>query len=157
MTNPNPNPIRCHHVALQTDDLANSVAWYQDFFGGRATWSTDRVSELTTSRLPGITRITEVAVGGLNFHLFERDRRDDQPLPVSRIEFQHVCLAVGSPAELTGWRDRWQRLYDSGRYRFARPDEPSAIVVDDQDVRSFYCLDVNGLEFEFTHVPGDRP
>ncbi len=70
------------------------------------------------------------------------------------MQFQHLCLSVASPAELSLWRNRWDALYESGRYAFLRPDQPTEIVVDADGVRSFYCFDVNGLEFEFTHVPG---
>lgn len=153
---------RLHHIGVQTDDLRNCVSWYEDFFSCRVQWSTDMFSPLTHSRLPGITRLTEVAVDGTRFHLFER------PVTGSRSAagpgsgggdsggsdggFQHVCLAAGSVAELTTWRDRWIELYNSGRYAFARRDLPTEIVTDAQGTASFYCFDVNGLEFEFTYL-----
>jgi hypothetical protein len=67
--------------------------------------------------------------------------------------FQHLCLYVDHPDELVTLRRRWIELYESGRYAFADTEQPTDVVVDDDGVRSFYALDVNGLEFEFTHVP----
>ncbi|GIJ29221.1 hypothetical protein Vqi01_43830 [Micromonospora qiuiae] len=141
-----------HHVGVETPDLANSLAWYQDFFGCRPTWTADTFSELTRRRLPGVLRLTEVVVGDLRLHLFQRTdpgvgARDGAP------RFQHLCVAVDSPDELERWRLRWAELFDSGRYRYVDPDPPTEIVVDDRGVASFYCLDVNGLEYEFTYLP----
>jgi catechol 2,3-dioxygenase-like lactoylglutathione lyase family enzyme len=145
---------RLHHIGVQTVDLDNSVAWYRDFFGCRPTWTAEKFSDVTLDRLPGIVRLTEVEVGDFRLHLFERTshsgRHDDD-----RVQFQHLCVAVDSPAELARWRERWLELFESGRYRFTRPGAPTEIIVDDRDVSSFYCFDVNGLEFEFTHIPGD--
>lgn len=143
---------RLHHVGVQTFDLDNSIAWYRDFFGCRPTWTAEKFSAVTRDRLPGIVRLTEVVVGDFRLHLFERTSpsrgRDDD-----RVQFQHLCVAVDSAAELARWREKWIELFESGRYRFARPGAPTEIVVDDREVRSFYCFDVNGLEFEFTHLP----
>ncbi|MEU8197952.1 VOC family protein [Microbispora amethystogenes] len=141
-----------HHLAVETADLDNCVAWYTEFFGGTVAWSLDTFSELTRSRLPGITRLTEVAAAGTRFHVFTRSADYARPAP-DMLQFQHVCLTVGSVSELREWRDRWQRLYDSGRYVFARPEPPTEIVIDGDGVSSFYAYDVNGLEFEFTHIP----
>jgi catechol 2,3-dioxygenase-like lactoylglutathione lyase family enzyme len=143
-----------HHVAVQTSDLANCVDWYVDFFGGRATWSTEDFSDLTRGRLTDICEMTEVAVGGMQFHLFERDGADEGQPHANRAQFQHVCLEAGSAAELREWRERWLALHDSGKYRFSRPDGPTDVVVDDQGTESFYFFDVNGLEFELTYLPG---
>jgi len=145
---------RLHHIAVQTSDLTNCSAWYRDFLGCAPTWSTDRFSELTTRRLPGVGRITEMYANGLRFHLFERAGGAHPGPADNRVQFQHVCLEVGSAAELRAWRARWLELAASGRYAFARPDPATEIVVDDDGVESFYCLDVNGLEFEFTYAPG---
>ena len=69
------------------------------------------------------------------------------PAPAdSVVGFQHVCLSTSSPEELTIWRTRWIELYQSGDYDFAFPDQPTYIDVDSGGVRSFYTLDVNGLE-----------
>ncbi|NYI04683.1 VOC family protein [Allostreptomyces psammosilenae] len=145
-------PPVLHHVAVQTWDLDNCTAWYQDFLGCRATWSTSTFSELTRGRLPGITRMTEVTLGTTRFHLFERTG-DDGATPAGAAQFQHVCLAAHTPEALRGWRERWLALHSSGRYDFRRPEPPTPVVVDDRGVQSFYCLDVNGLEFEFTYEP----
>ncbi|WP_285761510.1 VOC family protein [Nocardiopsis ansamitocini] len=142
-----------HHIAIQTTDLANCTSWYQDFFGCRATWSTDEFSELTRERLPGITRMAEVVVGATRFHLFERISPAPHGAGANATEFQHLCMAVESPAALDAWRRKWTELHRSGRYAFLRADPPSETVVDKDGVESFYCLDVNGLEFEFTYVP----
>lgn len=144
---------RLHHIGIQTFDLADSISWYRDFFGCRPNWSVDKFSELTRSRLPGILRLTEVAVGDIRFHLFERDGRSDrQPYP-NEIQFQHVCLAVRSADELRMWRRRGIELFESGRYVFQQPHPPTNIVIDEDGTESFYCFDVNGLEFEFTYIP----
>ncbi|MEU5770315.1 VOC family protein [Streptomyces asoensis] len=147
-----------HHVGVQTDDLDNCAAWYEEFFGCRTNWTLDTFSDLTLSRLPGITRLTEVMVAGLRFHLFERTGHDGAVPGANTRQFQHVCLATGSPEELRAWRERWFRLYESGRFAFAGDERPTDIVIDEDGVQSCYVLDVNGLEFEFTYVPpgGDR-
>jgi catechol 2,3-dioxygenase-like lactoylglutathione lyase family enzyme len=145
---------RLHHVGIQTVDLDNSIAWYRDFFGCRPTWTAAEFSAVTRDRLPGIVRLTEVVAGDLRLHLFERAGRGPED---GQVQFQHLCVAVDSATELTRWRERWLELFESGRYTFARPGAPTEIVVDDRDVRSFYCFDVNGLEFEFTHIPEEAP
>lgn len=142
-----------HHLGIQTADLDNCLSWYRDFFDGEVTWTLDRFSDLTRSRLPGITRLTEIRVGDVRLHFFERDGRTDRRPGGNEVQFQHACMATASPEELKGWRERWLEHYGSGRYRFARPDRPSEIVIDDDGVQSFYAFDVNGLEFEFTYVP----
>ena len=145
--------LRFHHVAVQTNDLENSVSWYEDFLGCRPVWSLTKFSELTRSRLPGIRRLTEILVGDVRLHVFEREgRRAPEPLE-SLTQFQHLCMGVESPDELVRLRERWIELYESGRYSFAFDEQPTEIVVDDDGVQSFYTLDVNGLEFEFTYVP----
>lgn len=143
---------RLHHVGVQTYDLADSLAWYRDFFGAEPTWTLEEFSALTRSRLPGMRKLAELAVGDFHFHLFERAgaRLEQHGDPV---QFQHVCFAVESADELRRLRERWFELFESGRHRYARPDPPTYIDTDDRGVQSFYCLDVNGLEFEFTHIP----
>lgn len=145
---------RFHHVGVQTSDLDNSLAWYRDFLGCVPAWSTDVFSDLTRSRLPGVVRLTEMVLGDIRFHLCERPTDDAQPPSPDTAQFQHLCLAVADPAQLKSWRDRWSELYDSGRYAFTDPAPATEIVTDDQGVQSFYCLDVNGLELEFTYIPG---
>lgn len=143
-----------HHIGIQTSDLKNATAWYQDFLGCRTSWSLTTFSELTRSRLPGIRELHEVVVGDVRIHLFERPGRPANAPADSLVQFQHVCLSAGSPEDLKELRDRWIRLYGSGKYSFALPDQPTDIVVDADGVQSFYTYDVNGLEFEFTYVPG---
>lgn len=60
------------------------------------------------------------------------------------------------PGELVELRERWIELYRSGRYSFALTEQPTEIVVDADGLHSFYTYDVNGLEFEFTYVPGEN-
>lgn len=150
MTRPAPAP-NLHHIGVQTPDLANSLAWYREFLGCEPTWTAETFSELTRRRLPGVVRLTEVVVGDFRLHLFERAAGDGDRDDLAR--FQHLCVAVATAAELRDRRDRWFELFASGRYRFAEPEPPTEIVVDDRGVQSFYCLDVDGLEFEFTFLP----
>ncbi|MEU6083129.1 VOC family protein [Streptomyces sp. NPDC047108] len=142
-----------HHVGVQTADLENCLNWYLEFFEAEKKWELDRFSELTLSRLPRIGRLVEVAVGDLRFHLFDRTGYDAGPPQDDAFQFQHVCLRVDTPEDLETVRDRWTELYDSGRFAFARQDGPTDIVVDGDGVSSLYVFDVNGLEYEFTHVP----
>jgi catechol 2,3-dioxygenase-like lactoylglutathione lyase family enzyme len=143
---------RLHHVGVQTSDIANAISWYQSFFGCRITWTLDTFSPLTLSRLPGIVQLAELRIGDVRFHLFERDRAS-QSQDDSAPQFQHVCLAVDSAEELRSWQARWIAVHDSGEHKFTRDEAPTPIVTDADGVQSFYCLDVNGLEFEFTYTP----
>jgi catechol 2,3-dioxygenase-like lactoylglutathione lyase family enzyme len=140
-----------HHIGVQTVDLGNCLGWYEEFLGARVVWSTDRFSELTRRRLPGVVRLTEVAVAGVRLHLFERAGAAG-PV-VDSPQFQHVCLVAGSLDELAGWRQRWWDVFASGRFRFYRPEPPSEIVTDVRGVACFYCFDVDGLELEFSYFP----
>lgn len=148
-----PRADRLHHVGVQVDDLANSLDWYRDFFGAREIWSTDRFSKVTKSRLPGMVRLVEVAIDGLLLHLFERAGGREALPHRNEAQFQHICIAVGSAQKLVDWRHRWLTLFASGKYAFARTDPPTEIIRDGDGTQSFYCFDVNGLEFEFTHIP----
>jgi catechol 2,3-dioxygenase-like lactoylglutathione lyase family enzyme len=141
-----------HHFGIQTNDLENSIRWYKDFLGCEQAWTLDRFSELTRSRLPGIRALTEMVVGNVRVHLFERPGRAFDPAE-SAIQFQHFCYCVKAPEELVTIRRRWIELYESGQYTFALDEQPTAIVIDADGVQSFYAYDVNGLEFEFTYVP----
>ena len=149
-----PTP-RTHHIGVQTVDVANAVSWYRDFFGCEPTWTLEEFSALTRSRLPGITKLTETVVGDLRFHLFEREDQAPAADPLSP-QFQHVCLNVDSAEELRAWHERWLRVHRENRHTFLRAEPPTEIVVDAEGTQSFYCLDVNGLEFEFTYLPGVR-
>jgi catechol 2,3-dioxygenase-like lactoylglutathione lyase family enzyme len=143
--------LTLHHIGVQTTDFDNSVAWYKQFFGCHVNWTLDKFSELTLSRLPGIQRLAELAVGEVRFHVFDRSGLDAPPLDV--LQFQHVCLRASSADELRRWRDRWNELRDGGEFSFTRPDLPTDIVTDADGIQSFYAFDVNGLEFEFTYLP----
>jgi hypothetical protein len=144
-----------HHLGVQTADLDNSLRWYLDFFEAEQRWELDRFSELTLSRLPGISRLVEVAVGDLRFHLF--DYGDGEAMAaVGRGYVQHACIELDSPDALDRARARWIDLHASGRYTFARPDGPTEVVADDDGVLSLYVYDVNGMEYEFTYVPENR-
>jgi catechol 2,3-dioxygenase-like lactoylglutathione lyase family enzyme len=142
-----------HHIAVQTADFDQSIAWYREFFGCETSWTLEKFSELTTSRLPGITRLAELAVGRTRFHVFSRGAGFDQPPPKDTQQFQHVCLDAGSAGALAAWRARWMGIYDSGRYEFAVDERATDVVTDDDGIQSFYCRDVNGLEYEFTYNP----
>ena len=145
---------RLHHLAVETADLDNSIGWYTEFFGGSVSWTLAEFSELTRRRLPGITRLAEVVTGPCRFHLFTRHADYARPA-ADMLQFQHVCIGCGSAEQLAVWRRRWQELYATGRFAFVRPEPPTEIVVDADQVSSFYAYDVNGLEFEFTHDPGE--
>ncbi|MFJ8430194.1 VOC family protein [Kitasatospora sp. NPDC094019] len=144
--------LRFHHFGVQTTDLDNSVRWYGDFLGCRQAWSLDRFSELTRSRLPGIRELTEMSIGNVRIHLFDRPGRTSDPAE-SVVQFQHLCFGVETPEDLIRLRRRWTELYESGRYVFATDEQPTDIVIDKDGVQSFYAYDVNGLEFEFTFLP----
>lgn len=146
---------RLHHIAVETSDLDNCETWYRDFFGCHLTWSLSSFSELTLSRLPGMLRLIEMVVGGIRFHIFERAGEGAHRPARGGASFQHICFSADSHAQLVRWRDRWLDLFASGRYVFALPETPTEIVVDASGIESFYTLDVNGLEFEFTYVPRD--
>ncbi|MGI8664906.1 MAG: VOC family protein [Jatrophihabitans sp.] len=145
-----------HHLGIQTTDIDNAARWYEDFLGCRCAWSLTTFSELTTNRLAGITELRELVVGGVRIHLFERPGEPALPPTRSITQFQHVCLAAASPRELVELRERWLELYHSGRYSYALDVQPTEVVVDADGVQSVYLYDVNGLEFEFSYLPGRR-
>jgi catechol 2,3-dioxygenase-like lactoylglutathione lyase family enzyme len=143
------------HIGVQSDDLPCSIRWYEEFFGCDVTWQMEGgFSDLSRRRLPGISRLVELAVADIRFHLFTRSAGAGEPPPAEANQFQHVCIRVGSADELRRWRAHWFRLHSSGRYAFARPEPASVIDVDKDGMQSFYAYDVNGLEFEFTYAPG---
>ncbi len=147
--------LAVHHVAIETTDVDNTVAWYEAFLGCERTWTLTSFSLLTQERLPGISTLTELAVGAFKLHVYERaPQLASVPLvgagAVPAIQFQHLAFAVGSAAALSGARARWIELFDSGKFSFARSDCPTPIVTDADGIASFYCYDVNGLELELT-------
>lgn len=150
---PAPPRPAVHHIAVQTAHFDRSIAWYREFFGCEVSWTLDRFSELTRSRLPGISQLAELAAGGTRFHVFSRGAGFDRPPPRDTQQFQHICLEAATADALAAWRDRWLGIYESGRYEFAVAEPATDIVVDDDGVQSFYCRDVNGLEYEFTYDP----
>jgi catechol 2,3-dioxygenase-like lactoylglutathione lyase family enzyme len=143
------------HVGIQTMDLENAVRWYQEFLSGTVSWElSGGFSDLSRRRLPGLARVVEVAVGDIRLHLFSRDTGRHGP-PASEVsQFQHLCIRVDTPEQLRLWRGRWLELYESGRYTFARAEPATEIDIDGQGMQSFYTYDVNGLEIEFTYLPG---
>ena len=143
-----------HHVGVQTADFDTSVAWYTDFFQARVSWTLDTFAPLTLSRLPGLDKIAELVSGGLRFHLLARDGVVAGARGAEELQYQHVCIVVSSPQELSVLRDRWYAVAHRGRYGFGPEAVPTEIVVDAEGIESFYCLDPNGLEYEFTYVPG---
>lgn len=145
--------LRFHHIGIQTEDLDNCVRWYRDFFGCRPSWSLDTFSELTLSRLPGIVRLVELVRDDVRFHLFERPGHGAVGRVRGGVQFQHLCMSADSADELVEWRRRWRESYASGHYIFAVDEQPTEIVEDADGTKSFYALDVNGLEYEFTYVP----
>jgi catechol 2,3-dioxygenase-like lactoylglutathione lyase family enzyme len=142
-----------HHVAVQTSDLDNSTRWYRDYFGCEVSWTLEKFSPLTAGRLPGISKLVELAVGGVRFHVFTLGPDGPPVTPAEANQFQHVCLPARTPEELVYWREKWLRLFDSGEYTFARPEPVTEIVVDADGMRSLYLYDVNGLEYEFSYFP----
>ncbi|MFI1829219.1 VOC family protein [Streptomyces sp. NPDC020412] len=143
-----------HHVGIQTADMESSIAWYGEFFGCKATWTMDGgFSALSHSRLPGISKLTELVVADVRLHIMTCQGGANEPPPATANRLQHICLAVSSPEELSRWRDHWFTLFESGRYRFARPEPASEIDVDADGMRSFYAYDPNGCEFEFSYFP----
>src|SRR4051812_43536074 len=117
--------LRFHHVAVQTNDMDNCTSWYRDFLGCSPSWSLDNFSTVTRSRLPGIRTLTEMAIGDIRMHLFERKGQPAPPPSESITQFQHVCVAVDTAAELVRLRQRWIDLFDSGRYSFAHDGQPT--------------------------------
>lgn len=146
-----------HHVAIQTGDLSNCVAWYESFLGLRESWSTETFSALTLRRLPGIVRLTELTAGDLRLHIFERSGVAATGLSPSAPQVQHLCLTVISAPALRDLRQRWIDLFESNSYRFARDDRPTEVQTDDDGRQYFYCYDVDGLELEFSYaLEGDK-
>lgn len=149
------NPLRFHHVAVQTDDLAASIGWYEDFFGAEVSWTLEEFSEFSKDRLPGLSGVAELTIDELRFHLFTRGGHQGAPPPGPN-QFQHVCIEVSTPGELRAWHSRWRSVHNSGTYAFTLDVPATDIVVDNDGVESFYAYDINGVEFEFTCLTGAR-
>lgn len=142
-----------HHVALVTADADNLGAWYHDLFGMRHVWTLVDFSELTMRRLPGIRRIDEWKLGSLRIHLLEVPSAEAASATVKMASYQHICLCLDSVEELIVLRRRWLSLAYSKRFRFFVEANASEVVIDPDGVASFYALDPDGLEWEFTVVP----
>ncbi|MGP4001145.1 VOC family protein [Streptomyces sp. 8N706] len=145
-----------HHVAVQTGDLEASIAWYQAFFGAEVAWTLNTFSDLSMERLPGLSGLAELTAGGLRFHIFTRGAEHGYPPPTDNNQFQHVCIEVRTSEELRSWHARWHSVRESAAYTFVRDEPATDIVVDSDGVESFYAFDVNGVEFEFTYLPGEQ-
>lgn len=151
-----PAGLSLHHIAVQTADLNASIAWYRDFFGADVMWTLDTFSELSMERLPGLSGLAELVAGGLRFHVFTRGPEHGVAPPADSNQYQHICIEVRTPEELRSWQAKWMSVYESGAHSFTRREAATEIVVDSDGVESFYAFDVNGLEFEFTYLPGER-
>ncbi|MEV6395113.1 VOC family protein [Streptomyces sp. NPDC051907] len=156
-TGADPARLSLHHIAVQTGDLDASIAWYREFFGAEVKWTLNAFSDLSMERLPGLSGLAEVVAGGLRFHLFTRGPEHGVLPPADSNQYQHICIEAGTPEELRSWHAKWTSVYESGAHSFARREAATDIVVDGDGVESFYAFDVNGLEFEFTYLPGERP
>lgn len=144
---------RIDHLGVQTADMEACVQWYKDFFGCTETWTLETFSPLSRQRLPGLSRVVELTTPSLTFHIFTRQPGLHQLSVAEANQFQHVCIRVGSAAELRRWRDRWFALRPAYRDRFALDEPASEIDIDGRGVHSFYARDINGLEYEFTYLP----
>lgn len=138
--------LNVDHIAIRVRSLSASVPWYTRFFSARQTWSLAEFSDLTRSRLPGISALTEIVAGGVKFHLFEQQAAADAGTGGCG-DVQHVGIHVDSLGELTRLRERWDELS-------LDPESPgSGSVTDlttDASTRtvSFYCTDPDGTQFE---------
>jgi catechol 2,3-dioxygenase-like lactoylglutathione lyase family enzyme len=134
------------HIAIRVTSLSISVPWYTRYFSGREMWTLTEFSDLTRSRLPGISTLVEIAAGEVKFHLFEQDETVAGPAGL-RAGFQHIGMRVGSLDELEQLRDRWVELsldpqvVTSGSASELTADATTKTV-------SFYCTDPDGTEFE---------
>jgi hypothetical protein len=113
-------------------------------------------SPFSVRRLPGLSRVTELAADGLRFHLFTCDGGRHEPPEPQLNQFQHVCISVDSPEALRARRERWFELLPAYRDLFAHPEPATEIDIDARGAHSFYARDINGLEYEFTYLPEDN-
>jgi catechol 2,3-dioxygenase-like lactoylglutathione lyase family enzyme len=141
-----------HHVAIETRDLDASIRWYAEFLGLEPTWTLRTFSPVTLARLPGISRLVELAKDGLRLHVFERDQCGAGPASGDGA-VQHVCLTVPSARALEGLRAAWLRLYPRYAAHFAVQEQPTEVLLDDDGSRSCYLRDINGVELELRCEP----
>ena len=140
-----------NHVAIQVNDLENTLSWYQYFFKCKINWELTKFSQLTIQRLPGIRKIIEIENDFFRFHLF--DRINTSPIERNCIQYQHICFSVDNPIKIDKIKKEWQELFDSKKFRFADNSHITDKIVDGKGVESLYFTDVNGLEFEVTYIP----
>lgn len=145
--------MHVHHIGVQTADIDATLEWYTEFFQrGTTNWTLDRFSELTRSRLPGISRLVEFQIDNVRFHFYDREHID-QDARVPGPMFQHCGLAVPSADALPRYRQRWFEVARSGRFTAPLWSDPSEVVFDQDGVGSLYVEDINGLEIELTYIP----
>ncbi|MCA2809718.1 MULTISPECIES: VOC family protein [Cyanophyceae] len=144
--------LKFDHVAIQTHDIENTVKWYKEFFNCQENWALNKFSPLTIKRLPSITQLVELQVGNFRLHIFDI-KDDDGIVPNNVLQYQHFCIEVLTLNELEDLRSRYCEIYQSGRYEFRKNEPATDLVIDDDGMTSFYCYDINGLEFEITYKP----
>jgi hypothetical protein len=144
--------LKFDHVAIQTHDVENTVKWYQEFFNCQSNWTLNKFSPLTIERLPSISQLVEIQIGDFRLHIFDVEN-DEGIVPKNALQYQHFCIEVSSIKELEDLRNCYLEIYQSGRYQFRKNEPPTDLVIDDDGLTSFYCYDINGLEFEITYKP----
>lgn len=145
-------PIRFHHLAIATADLDTAVKWYESYFGAECRWALSEFAPLTRDRAPGITRMVELAFGGVFLHMYETPLAEEKD---AWFKGEHFCLQVDTLDELHELRQRWFDLADSGEFPSVAP--ATEVITDKDGIASFYGRDVTGLEFEVTFDPGSEP
>ncbi|MEH2004550.1 VOC family protein [Nostoc sp.] len=140
------------HLAIQTDDIENTVRWYKDFFHCEENWKLTEFSDLTLQRLPSITKLVELQTGNFKIHIFDINS-DNCVVPATAVQYQHFCIEISEINQLEELKTCWLNLYESGLYKFKRHEKATDIVTDKDGISSFYCYDINGLEFEVMYKP----
>jgi hypothetical protein len=80
-----------NHVAIQVNNLKNTVEWYKDFFDCKVNWELEKFSLLTIERLPGIRKLVEVESSFFRFHLFDRANLVEI-IESNCLQYQHICF-----------------------------------------------------------------
>lgn len=142
------------HIAIRVSSLSASVPWYVRYFAGHRTWTLTEFSDLTRTRLPGISTLVEVVAGDLTFHLFEQE--DSAAAGTGGCgAVQHLGIHVDSVGEVRELHDRWLELsLDTN----TAPGGSVTELTEDRlnETVSFYCTDPDGTEFEII-APGVLP
>ena len=139
------------HVALEVDDLAESVEWYRTVFGASLVWELSTFHPATLARCPGLTRMGEIDLGGTRLHLLEVRRAEADESSLGRDRSDHFALVVGSVSDLDGYVRRWHRwdgVHRTGRSEPVVVDEPELGLV------SVYLRDVDDHEIELRAESG---